>query len=219
MLLSSLYDLDEQQKNCVCMARPLMPHPCLVNEALSYSADMNMALSYYQALDDWNDDRKKSAKRKSEALVKHLPEISARWPRQCRVIGEKIKELNEMERANELNPDLPINCFGELLGAVFIWREDAYSVPLKAMGAALGRFIYLLDACNDLRPDIKKQRYNPLVAEMSRDFTPLLTMMMAECTAAFDKLPVNRDGGILRNVLYSGVWQNYRKKKTKKAGD
>jgi hypothetical protein len=108
VLLSSLYNLDEQQKNCVCMARPLIPHPCLVNEVLSYSADMNIALSYCQALDDWNDDRKKSAKRRSEALVKYLPEIRITWPRQCRVIEEKIKELNEMEKANELNPDLPI---------------------------------------------------------------------------------------------------------------
>jgi hypothetical protein len=219
MLLSSLYNLDEQQEKYVCVTRPLIPHPCLVSEALSYSADMNIALSYYQALDDWNDDRKKGAKRRSEALKKYLPEIRIKWPRQCRVIEEKMKELGEIEHANELNPDLPINCFGELLGTIFIWREDEYSAPLKAMGAALGRFIYLLDACNDLRVDIKKQRYNPLVAEMNRDFTPLLTMMMAECTAAFDRLPINRDIGILRNILYSGVWQSYRKKKTEWAGD
>jgi hypothetical protein len=219
ILLSSLYNLDEHQETCVCVARPLISHPCLVNEALAYSADMNMALSYYQALDDWHDDRKKRAKRRSEALAEYLPEISTRWPRQCRVIGEKIKELGEMERANELNPDLPINCFGELLGNIFIWREDEYSAPLMTMGAALGRFIYLLDACNDLRSDIKKERYNPLVAGMNRDFTSLLTMMMAECTTAFDRLPVNRDSGIMRNILYSGVWQSYRKKKTEQAGD
>ncbi|MDR2435302.1 MAG: DUF5685 family protein [Treponema sp.] len=218
LLLSSLYNSPEQQETCTCAARPLLRRPCVVSENLSYSADMNMALAYYQALDDWNDDRKRGAKRKSEALAKYLPAISEKWPRQCRVISERLTALGEMERANELNPDIPINCFGELLGAVFIWREDEYAAPLNAMGAALGRFIYLLDACNDLLADIKKQRYNPLVAEMNRDFTPLLTMMMAECTAAFDRLPVHRDGGILRNVLYSGVWQSYRKKNTKAGG-
>jgi hypothetical protein len=223
MLLSSLYNLDEQQKNCICAVRPVLPHPCIVNEALSYCADMNLILAYYQALDDWKDDKKKSAKRKSEALAKYLPEINEKWPRQCRVIEERLKELGGMENANELNPDLPMNCFGELLGEIFIWREDGpedrkYTVPLRATGAALGRFIYLLDACNDLRSDLKKQRYNPLVSQINTDFTPLLTMMMAECTAAFNQLPVNRDSGILRNVLYSGVWQGYRKKKIQKAG-
>jgi hypothetical protein len=219
MLLSSLYELDEQQEHGVCAARPLLPRVCTINEAQSYTAGMNLVFAYYQALDDWHDDRNIRAKRKSGALAKQLPAVSEKWKRQCTVIQKKLKELGEMEHANELNPDLPINCFGELLGEVFVWRgDDTYSVPLRAMGAALGRFIYLVDACNDLKTDIKKQRYNPLVAQGSQDFTPLLTMMMAECTAAFDTLPVNRDGGILRNVLYSGVWQNYRHKKTDKAG-
>jgi hypothetical protein len=220
MLLSSLYNLGEQQENCVCAFRPI-PHPCIANEAVSYCADMNLILAYYQALDDWNDGMKKRAKQKSEALAKYIPEISGKWPRQCRVIAEKLKDLSEMERVNELNPDLPMNCFGELLGEIFLWPPGAaainatsgfsdYTRPLKAMGAALGRFIYLLDACNDLRGDIKKQRYNPLVAQGGGDFTPLLTMMMAECTRAFDEFPINRDSGILRNILYSGVWQSYR---------
>jgi hypothetical protein len=216
MLLSSLYELPEEQENCKCAARPLVSHGCTVNEALSYAADMNMVLVYNQALDDWKDEKKKGARHKSEALAKHLPPIQEKWPRQWEAIKEKLNELGEMEKSNELNPDLPINCFGELLGDVFIWREDKYSVPLKAMGAALGRFIYLLDACNDLRKDIKSERYNPLVAQRSQDFTPLLTMMMAECTTAFDQLPVKRDNGILKNVLYSGVWQNYRKYKTER---
>ncbi|WP_010263806.1 DUF5685 family protein [Treponema primitia] len=223
MLLSSLYNLDEQQENCVCRVRPIS-HPFIANEALSYCADMNITLAYYQALDDWKDDRKKSAKQKSEALAKHLPEIAEKWPRQCRVIKEKLKSLSEMEKANELNPDLPMNCFGELLGELFMWREQGPDVrdhapALKAMGAALGRFIYLLDACNDLKRDIKKQRYNPLVVQRREEFTPLLTMMMAECTAAFDKLPINRDSGILRNVLYSGVWQSYRHPSGKKKAE
>jgi hypothetical protein len=209
MLLSSVYNLGEQQENCVCTFRPI-PHPCIANEVVSYCADMNLILAYYQALDEWKDDRKKRAKQKSEALASYLPTINEKWPRQCRIIKEKLTNLSEMERVNELNPDLPMNCFGELLGGIFLWREDEYAAALKAMGAALGRFIYLLDACNDLRRDIKKQRYNPLIAQGSGDFTPLLTMMMAECTSAFDELPVNRDSGILRNVLYSGVWQSYR---------
>jgi hypothetical protein len=232
MLLASLYDLPEQQEDCVCVVHPIKPHTAVFSEAASYAADMNIALAYYQALDDWHDDKNKRAKHKSEALAHYLPELSEKWPRQCRAIAEQLKALGEMENANELNPDLPMNCFGELLGELFIWREgdpavrgaeihepliSEYAVPLKAMGAALGRFIYLLDACNDFKADIKRQRYNPLVAQTQQDFTPLLTMMMAECTAAFDRLPITRDRAILQNVLYSGVWQNYRQHKTEQA--
>ena len=68
---------------------------------------------------------------------------------------------------------------------------------------------------NDLKADIKKQRYNPLVAQIETDFTPMLTIMMAECTAEFEKLPIKRDRHILQNILYSGVWQKYRVRKRK----
>jgi hypothetical protein len=218
ILLSSLYNLPEQQEACSCAVNPLKKRFCVSNGALDYAADMNIVLSYYQALDDWQDDRKKSAKQKSEALAKYLPEINKKWPRQCRVIEEKLKILGKMENANELNPDLPSNCFGELLGEVFAFRDDEYSALLKTMGAALGRFVYLLDAVNDRKADIHKQRYNPLVSQINTDFTQLLMMMMAECMSTFNQLPVKRDSGILHNVLYSGVWQGYRKRKTEKAG-
>ena len=35
-------------------------------------------------------------------------------------------------------------------------------------------------------------------------------MMIAECTAVFETLPLEKHLSILRNVLYSGVWMRYR---------
>jgi hypothetical protein len=178
---------------------------------------MNLILAYYQNLDDWNDDHNKMALQKSKMMEQYLSGIRQRQPRKCGTIETTLKMLGEMERENELNPDLPANCFGNLLGEIFVWQEDKNAETLYIMGAALGRFIYLLDAVNDLRADLKKQRYNPLVAQMNTDFTPVLTMMMAECTAAFEKMPLARDQTILQNVLYSGVWQLYRKRSGKEA--
>ena len=183
--------------------------------ATAYAADMNIILTYYNYLDDAIDDNSWVAKVKSKLLEKFLPPIQEKNPRQCMAIADSLQRVGEMERANELNPDLPANCFGKLLGSVFVWRQDEYAEALWLMGAALGRFIYLLDAVNDLKADIKKQRYNPLVAQLETDFTPMLTIMMAECAAEFEKLPIRRDRKILQNILYSGVWQNYRVRKGK----
>ena len=84
---------------------------------------------------------------------------------------------------------------------------------LRRMGEALGRFLYLLDASNDLRDDIAKERYNPLVAQTDRDFEPLLTMMIGECSNEFELLETKRDLHLLRNVIYSGVWMKHRHKR------
>jgi len=210
ILLSSLYELEEAHDSRRCVFRPLRQHPCISTQATSYVADMNVVLAYYQSLDDWNDDRSVIAERKSRLLAKRYLRAKEDHPRQCAAIADILRSLGEMEKANELNPDLPANCFGELMGELFAWRRDEHSGALWRFGASLGRFVYLIDAANDLRADIKKQRYNPLAAQMETDFTPMLTMIMAECTAEFEKLPIGRDRGILQNHLYSGVWLKYR---------
>jgi hypothetical protein len=216
ILLSALYGgEDESCGNQRCAVHPLRPQPYRQTSATAYAADMNILLAYYQRLDDWYDDHNPVAREKSLKLTQYLPRIKEAHPYQYKMIAGSMARLGEMEKANELNPDKPANCFGELMGSLFVWRQDTYTDTLWRMGAALGRFIYLLDAVNDKKADIKKQRYNPLVAQMETDFTPMLILMMGECTAAFESLPIEQDVDILQNILYSGVWQKYRVRRKK----
>lgn len=41
----------------------------------------------------------------------------------------------------------------------------------------------------------------------------ILTLQMAQCADAFERLPIVKDEEIIRNVLYSGVWMKYTAKK------
>lgn len=50
----------------------------------------------------------------------------------------------------------------------------------------------------------------------------ILMMMMAECSKAFEQLPLIDHIEILRNILYSGVWYRYdqvRSKREEKKGE
>ena len=44
----------------------------------------------------------------------------------------------------------------------------------------------------------------------------ILLMMMAECSKAFERLPIVENTEILRNILYSGVWSRYDQVKQKR---
>ena len=46
----------------------------------------------------------------------------------------------------------------------------------------------------------------------------VLKLMIAECAAEFERLPLVRDVEILRSVLYSGVWTQYAMKLKKEKG-
>lgn len=211
-LLSAVYDMPETEGTLRCPVNPLRQCDYVTTEATAYAADMNLVLAYYKYLDDWQDDHNLAARGKSRLLAPKAEKALARWPKQSEAVQGSLRALGEMERDNELNPDRPANCFGDMMGALFVMREDAQAPQLRRMGAALGRFVYIMDACMDLAADIQKERYNPLIAQMETDYTPLLTMLIGEATGIFEELPHVRDERILRNILYSGVWVKYETK-------
>ena len=44
-----------------------------------------------------------------------------------------------------------------------------------------------------------------------------LVLAMGRCTEHFEKLPLVQDKKILDNILYSGVWMEYRSRQKKQA--
>ena len=117
--------------------------------------------------------------------------------------------------------DEPAGCFGRLMAEIFIYREDHWAEKLRCMGFYLGKYIYIMDAYDDLDNDLKEGSYNPLKniytkPEFEDMIHQILTMMMAECSKAFEQLPLIDDIDILRNVLYSGVWYRYEQVREKR---
>lgn len=216
ILLGALYPEAEEQGVLRCPANPLRKCGYAGTTATGYAADMNVVLAYYKYRDDWQDDRSLPAWAKSRLLAKRAERAQTAWPRQREAIARSLSLLGQMERDNELNPDLPANVFAGLMSHLFVWREDALAPLLSRMGAALGRFIYLMDASLDLRSDLRRQRYNPLTAMGSIDHTPMLTMLISECTQVFEALPLHKDRDILRNILYEGIWVIYQTKREEK---
>ena len=217
LLLMSLYEPEEHGGKNGCLIHPITRRDWIDNEFVRYAADMNVALAYYNCLDDWQDDGKKSAKWLADTFEKHLPDIESRWPRQCRAIRDGIEALSALEKANCPNPDEPAGVFGDLMGELLAVREDLWSPTLRKMGNALGRFVYLLDAELDYDKDSQKGKYNPFLAKGEQKdwdkWEDYLVLTMGRCTSEFEKLPLVQDKPLLDNVLYSGVWVNYRRKR------
>lgn len=217
VLLMSLYEPQETSGSNACMIHPVSKRAWVDNEFVRYSADMNVALAYYNALDDWHDDRKPAAKLLASALECHLPEIENRYSRQCCAIRNCIADLSDLEKENCGNPDEPAACFGRLMAELLVYEEDLWAPTLRQMGEALGRFIYLLDAALDYRKDHKKGKYNPYIAmrlgEDWQRWEDYLVLTMARCTQFYERLPLVQDKTLLDNILYSGVWVNYRAKR------
>ena len=209
IVLNSVSTAEEIHASERCPLHSLRPHDFISTETDGFAAAMNLLLYYYKCLDDYRDENRKSAFRKAEKLLSHVESIRKEFPQQTAVIEGQLAALGEYELHNELNPDLPANCFGLLMARLF--EIDGLPQPedLKAFGYHLGRFIYLMDACMDFRYDIKHQLYNPLTATSMSDRRGLLESVMADTMAEYEKLPVTKYRSIIENVLYSGIWTRY----------
>lgn len=216
LLLMSLYEPEEAAGSRACGLHPIKPRPWVDNEIIRYCACMNVALGYYNALDDYQDEGKLPARVMCNIFGRDLEKIKALYPRQCNAIEACLAELRQLETENCPNPDLPAGCFGRLLGELFVYREDLWADTLRSMGDALGRYIYLADGAMDYRRDRKKHQYNPFLAmgtgENHALWETYLVLAMGRCTDYYERLPLVQDKHILDNILYSGIWLVYRSK-------
>lgn len=91
---------------------------------------------------------------------------------------------------------------------------------VSTLGYMVGRFVYILDAVDDLEKDVKSGNFNPFTGEIS-DFgnslerqsfaekaQQMLNLTQSEAVAAFDLLETRRFGSIISNIVYEGLEQS-----------
>ncbi len=210
MLLSSLYEPPETDEKHVCLLHPGKKQRMIGNEFTMYAADMNLLLSYYHFVDDWQDEKKIVGWMGSQAFRRNAMKIADLYSRQAKVIQEQLGKLAKMEKENVTNIDEISRPFGELMSELFVYKEDAFGVILRRFGYFLGKYIYLLDAYMDVEEDCKKGCFNPFLPifreeDFSDKISNILEHTIRAAIVEFEKLPLEQDLSILRNILYEGV--------------
>ena len=226
LFLNALYEPTENSGEEKCFLHPLKRHAFTESPVFEYVADMNIALAYYKCLDNWRDDKNIPSAAEAGLLKHAYKKVEKLYPEKCRVIEEWIREIHRIEESGLMQIDSPVNATGRMMGELFVYSsDDVWADSLRIVGDGLGRFIYLMDAYDDLPGDIRRKRYNPLKAYMNNeDFEDMckraMMMMVADCTDEFERLPIILDADIIRNVLYSGIWSKYALiQKKKEAGN
>ena len=217
ILLSGLYELPIEESQFTCKMHPTQKKHAVFNEAVDYAAAMDIVMSYFNLMDDYEDEGNRAKKKLGDSIKKDYDKIKMEYPRQTAAVEKYIHSLHQAEKRREDNLDKVSGYTGEMMEEIFDWKEqDIWSKDLRSMGFYLGKFIYLLDAYEDREKDEKSGNYNPLLIlhkQCSECYETLcrqtLTTLMAECAKAFERMPILQYTGILRNVIYSGIWSHY----------
>ena len=224
LVLSGLYEPQNEVVQERCVVHPMRKHCARTNPYMDYAADMTILLTYLKCVDDWQDEHKLQAQAMKHALQAKYQRVVKRYPQKCEKICQVLQNNNESEQAQEINLDKMAAYTGAMVGEIFAYQEDEWKHRLYQMGDYLGRFIYLMDAYDDLQADKEKGEFNPFLPyEEKQDFDEwvkeILEMMMAQCCDAFEALPILAYADIIRNILYSGVWIKYDAIRKKRLGE
>ncbi len=211
LLLSGLYEPPTKKGSTRCIVHPVRRQPVRKNAITEYAADMNIFLTYYKCKDDWNDERSIPGFAFGKLLEGKVKKSEKLWSKKVQTIVSCLDELSALEKENATDIDRVSGCFGRIMAEIFAYREDVWEPALRRMGFYFGKFIYLLDAYDDVEEDVKKGNYNPfskdyIIKGFDDRVKNMLMMMMAETCREFEKLPIIKYTDILRNILYSGVW-------------
>lgn len=214
MLLTGLYDTETKEEDFRCLARPTEKQKRFINEFSYYGADMTVILSYYKCIDDWNDERKKKGLAAAKVLEKSFRKAEKEHSEKAARIKLWLDEINKAEKEQTENIDYISGLFGNIMADIMCPYDDSWSGLLRKTGFYLGKFIYIMDAYEDVEKDIESGSYNPFKKKFGSesfedDCMRILNMMMAECAESFELLPIVDNIEILRNIIYAGVWVKF----------
>ncbi len=213
ILLNSLDEPEECTEAFRCPTHPVARQIMIRSTASHYAAAMNLLLMYFKCEDKIRDEGSLSGRAERKLLSGVKKRIEQEYPRQFQSVSSVLEEIWTLEKTTNPDPDRLCNLSGEMLGSAFVPDESSFWAPyLREIGAGLGRFVYWMDAWDDLSRDRKHHRFNPLYryenTENLEEFVrAVLEMMLGDATAFFEMLPLKKDLDLMRNVLYSGVWQ------------
>ena len=102
------------------------------------------------------------------------------------------------------------------MSEIFAYKEDEFEKDLKTIGFNIGKYIYLLDAYEDLDKDYKKGRYNPFIdyidkrEELKVRVDKLISISLGMLGRGVDNLNLKMNTSIIENIVYSGVYLRYQ---------
>lgn len=224
MLLTGLYEPKTTINSYKCVTHPFIKHPARLNEFTEYVADMNILMSYYKCKDDWTDERNLIKLGYAKLLKPKCKKIELAYSEKVKKVDSLLKDIYSGEQMQDYDIDKMAGRFGGVMAEIFAYRQDEWEAGMRRIGFYLGKFIYLMDAYEDIEEDLKNGTYNPFVplyqtSNYEEECRKILNMMMAECSKEFEKLPILENIEIIRNILYSGVWCRFvavRKKREEK---
>ena len=206
-----------------CLPHPVKPREYfLPTPAMDLAADESVILAYWQLQDGIADSRgpKRGKYRAAAAALRSGYErAAASRPAFAAATREQLSRLAQLEAERCASLDAPADAFARLLASAAMEAPDTVQRRvLEQLLYHLGRWIYLIDAADDLPRDFEDGSYNPLIYRFSlsqgkldesqrREFSTTLDHSIHQMAAAFELGEFGVWTDFLEKTIYQGLFQ------------
>ncbi|SMC23763.1 hypothetical protein SAMN02745134_01978 [Clostridium acidisoli DSM 12555] len=223
VLLDALEDKPCDFITARCVVHPLKKRIFITNNlALDYASFLNVALAYYKLADDIKDDKSLKAKLFTLLIKNYVHKFPDTLKSHSDFIKDRLKSLYILEDAEDnVSIDELSHPFAEL--TAFIVSEykgnNKEKDSLYNLGYNLGKWIYIIDAFDDLEEDMRDGKFNALCKTLNKDNLDfyqfrasikdridfLLVTSARNCFDNLNKLSLRTNNDILYNILQDGL--------------
>lgn len=189
---------------------------CQSRETLDFCSHAIIITVYYKILDNIHDCGIKS---KLVALLLYpivypmYKKAKRLAPDVDKIIGESMKKQSETEKKQDVCIDEAAHPSADALGKIFSLGFDGEKKnSLYTLGYMVGRYVYILDAADDIEDDLKNGSFNPFKAEymhkkdeFANRVTAMLNLTQSNALETLDAVEKKRFEDILENIVLDGL--------------
>lgn len=206
----------------ICAVNPLRKKICINScDNVELAAAMSMITFYYKIKDNFEDSvffgKLKSlfilpfAKKVRKKVLKDYSETD-------KIINRCMEQQMEYEQQKIDNIDKISDPTSKGLSEMFalISNDATQKKVLLRLGYLIGKWVYLIDALDDLKSDLKSNSYNVFIEkfdiknenqdlnEMLDYVAGILNITIAQIATTYELLDIKRYKSILDNIIYLG---------------
>ena len=224
LLLFSVSEQEASFHNEVCVLNPIKKKTVMTTNAiLEITAAVSVMLAWYKGKDNLKDGKYFSGRAINLGLNRVHKKIAAQYSEIDNLIS---KNLSDLDRYEQQEPDLGAgNVFGRLLAEIFEFclkhlfqynlikiseaEQDSLTKSFYFLGNDVGKWIYLIDAIDDLEQDRDNKNWNPFLLFDGEKARTIAAQELENIELSIDRsaalLPYIRDSSMIANIVQKGL--------------
>lgn len=231
-LLDGLSDSPLEIKKIRCIKHP--SKDILIYKktpALDYVSNLSIILFNLKLRDNINDENSLKSRMYLTLLTPSSKKIKNEYEGILLAIQKNINKLSNLEKTKDFSSlDEICHPFSHIMGTIlkmfpYKFNDDSVIIRehLYRLGYFIGKWIYLIDALDDLKLDLQKKQFNPfnsiynkknlkykdLMNKIILDVEFNVLNTVSECSDYLEKINFKKHNDVLKNIIELGMTNKY----------